>query len=116
MITTTLDMTKHGLGKVELELKKGMYANGRLAIQLEHVDSGEVWCVLTVNIVDGELEDREFFVKAWAENKAIVKALMEQTDLFVDTFKSMKTGFVEAEVWKFKDIRTLESMRTIKRR
>jgi hypothetical protein len=96
---------------VELELQKAKYGNGRLAIQLIDVPSGEPYATLTVNLPDAGLDDGEFFVKTWSENWNVANALMNQTDLFVDTFASVPTGFVEAQVWKFADPKTLDNMR-----
>lgn len=101
---------------VELELQKAKYGNGRLAIQLIHTESGEPWATLTVNVPNAELDDGEFFVKTWSENWNTANALMEQTDLFIDTFRSVPTGFVEAVVWKFADPKTLDTMRQYGRR
>lgn len=111
-----LDFVKQGHGHVELELCKTRYSNDRLAIQLIDIASGELWATLTVNLPDSELDDGEFFVKGWAENWNTANALMVQTDLFVDTFKSVPTGFVEAVVWKFADPKTLDNMREYGRR
>ena len=110
MVKVNLDLVNQGHGYVELELQKASYSNNRLAIQLIWTQTGEPWATLTVNLPDVELDEGEFFVKAWSENKDTARALMEQTDLFVDTFKTVPTGFVEAEVWKFNNPKTLDFM------
>ena len=110
MLKVNLDLVNQGHGYVELELQKARYSNNRLAIQLIHIVSGDVWATLTVNLPDDELDEGEFFVKAWEENKYTAHALMTQTDLFVDTFRTVPTGFVEAEVWKFANPKTLDNM------
>ena len=115
MVKVKLDLIEQGHGYVELELQKAKYSNGRLAIQLIHIVSAELWATLTVNLPEDELDDGEFFVKAWSENKDTAQALLEQTGVFVDTFRSVPTGFVEAEVWKFADPRTLDSMNEYRR-
>jgi len=106
MITVRLDIL--GIGAVQLELKKGVYANGRLAIMLEEAETKEPWCVLTVNMPDDNLEDGEFFVKTWSENADTSTALMSQTDLFENTGRIVPAGYANACVWKFKDKETLE--------
>lgn len=116
MVKVKLDLVKQGLGHVELELMKASYSNNRLAIQLIDIPSNEPWAMLTVNLPDATLDDGEFFVKTWAENWNTANALMVQTDLFVDTFKSVPTGYVEAMVWKFADPKTLDNMRQYGRR
>ena len=111
MITVMLKIKDMGFKPVELELRKGKYTNGHLAIRLIETKSKEPWCDLTVCLVDAELDDGEFFVKTWSENADTTTALIEQTDLFVNTGRIVPTGFVNANVWKFKDPTTLDKMR-----
>ena len=82
------------------------YENGRTAIIIQEVEamgpSAPIHAVLTVNLPRKWLQPDEFFVKAWSENESIanwVRAL----EIFEDTGKRQKTGFVEAEIWRFKD-------------
>jgi len=110
MITTKISMQLTGHIPIEVELRKGRYTNGRLAICLIEVKSGEPWCDLTVNLPDSELDDGEFFVKTWSENADTTTALIEQTDLFINTGRIVPTGYVNANVWKFKHEGTLERM------
>lgn len=84
-----------------VSLKCGLYGNGRLAIQA--IGSKEPFFgVLTVNLPNEELGDREIFVKSWSENKEFAECAMK-TGLFVDTGRRVPTGFVEAEVWRLAD-------------
>lgn len=76
------------------------YAGGRLAIKYVDIKSGEPFSILTVNLPDDELADGEFFVKTWSENEKTAKAAIE-SGFYKDTGRRVKTGFVEAEVWKF---------------
>jgi len=101
-----------GVETVELELKKGKYQfSRRLVIALIEVESGELWCILTVNIAELPLEDGEFFVKTWSENADTTKALIEQTNLFEDTGRIVPAGYANACVWRFQDPETLNKMR-----
>jgi hypothetical protein len=75
------------------------YDNGRMAIK--YICDEGVMGVLTVNIPDTYLADGEFFVKTWSENEKLAKAAIN-TGIFEDTGKREPTGFVEAQVWKFK--------------
>jgi len=109
MIKVTLDIP--GVGFTELELKKGKYGNGRLAIWLEEPKTGEPWCKLTVNMPEDHLEDGEFFVKTWSENADTTTALMCQTDLFSNTGRIVPAGYANACVWRFQDPKTLDQMR-----
>lgn len=110
MVKVKLDLVNQGHGYVELELQKARYSNYRLAIQLIHIVSGELWATLTINLPEDELDEGEFFVQAWGENKDTAHALLTQTDLFVDTFRTVPTEFVEADVWKFANPKTLDNM------
>ena len=97
---------------VKLELTKSRYTdNNRLALILNHVDSGELWCVLTVNMPNDSLEEGEFFVKTWSENADTTTALIEQTNLFENTGRIVPAGYANACVWKFKSPETLSQMR-----
>jgi len=98
-------------GTIELEMLKGSYTNGRLAIML--VDGKEPFAVLTVNIPELHQQSHEFFVKTWAENEELTQALLEQTDLFVNTGRSVPLGFVQADIWHFSDPETLDQMRSV---
>jgi hypothetical protein len=75
--------------------------NSRLAIQAT-CDDGEPFGVLTVNLPDQNLGEREIFVKTWSENEEFSKQVMK-TGLFIDTGRRVSTGFVEAQVWKIAD-------------
>ena len=100
-------------GLVELELRRGQYQSNRMAIQLIYLKTGEPWIVLTVNLPENELGVDEFFVKTWSENTETTDALLDQTDLFVDTLQSIPVGFVDASVWKFADPKTFGKMREL---
>lgn len=100
MLTQTIDYPP--LGAVNVEFKKGSYGNDRLALILNDFDSGEPFCVLTVNIPEAELEEGEFIVKSYSENEPIAKVLRNSTH-FMDTGRRIKTGFVSAEIWRFRN-------------
>ena len=89
-------ITVHGQQCVS---KYGLYSPDRLAIQYICPD-GERMGVLTVNIPKADLEDGEFAIKDWSENESLsVQAF--KSGLFIDTGKTIPTGFTEAPVWKF---------------
>lgn len=75
------------------------YGSRRLALKVNSSDEGPIGC-LTVNLPDSKLGDGEFFVKTWAENEELAKAAMD-TKLFQDTGRTVATGYVLAEVWRF---------------
>ena len=77
--------------------KTAHYKNGRLAIKLT-CEIGPM-AVLTVNLPEFELEEGEFFVKAYAENEPVADACRD-SGIFCDTGKRVKIGYTEAEVWR----------------
>jgi hypothetical protein len=79
----------------------GFSGHNRMAIRYR-TETGEVGCVLTVNLPGANLADGEFCIKDWSENERAAKAAMA-TGIFEDTGKRIPTGFVEAKVWKFKE-------------
>lgn len=80
-------------------LRFSVYDNDRLAIQL--FKDLEPYATITVNLPNDYLDEGEFFVKTWAENEDIT-AILKQSDIFIDTGRRVSTGFVQAEVWRFK--------------
>ena len=79
----------------------GVYANGRLAIQLETFD-GEPWAVLSVNLPDAPAPPKgHFYAKTWSENE-VIRAAALRSGLFEDTGQRIPTGWVLAELWRLK--------------
>jgi hypothetical protein len=76
------------------------YGSSRIAILLQEQD-GEPFGTLTVNLPDEEIEDGEIIVKTWSGNEPLADAAMK-SGLFSDTGKRLKTGFVEAQIWRIK--------------
>ena len=75
--------------------------SGRIAIKVFSED-GRLYAVLTVNLSDVVLEEREVIIKTWAENKQISDVARTLTDVFEDTGKKAKAGVVFAEIWRIK--------------
>ena len=88
-------------GKVLKIIKTAYSTNGRVAIELK--SDGVPLAVLSVNLPDEEFEEGEFAVKNWSENEEIAPFILEHTDLFEDTGKRIPTGWVESQVWRFKN-------------
>lgn len=86
-------------GKVEVVLRE--YSNGRTAIQLIDPMDGEPITTLTVNLPEEPLKPGEFFIKGWSENEEICGDC-RRSGLFHDTGRRVQTGWVQAEVWRFK--------------
>jgi len=73
-----------------------------IAILLQN--NGELISVLSVNLDSAhKLGDNEFWVKTWSENEQITSDAI-QSELFEDTGIRQKTGYVEAQLWRIKQI------------
>lgn len=83
----------------EVVFNIGKYFNRRTAIQLIIADTGEPFCVLSVNIPECELELDEVLIKTWSENEGAAR-VARNSGLFQDTGKRFQTGFTVAEIWK----------------
>lgn len=88
--TITLDGRVH-------TLQKGYYDNRRPAIVIDEARFAR----LTVNLPDNPIAPGLVFVKTWGEN-APLRAPALATGLFEDTGERVQTGFVQAEVWRYK--------------
>jgi hypothetical protein len=75
------------------------YPNGRIALQLIDPAEDELFCTLTCNLPDVYLEEDEVLIKNWSENEDVAKAAFA-SGLFEDTGLSVRTGFVEAPIWR----------------
>ena len=88
--------------KHEVEISKGEYPNGRLAIVLVDPDFGECWAVATVNLPEVHLEKDEIIVKDWSENEGMLAFLVDN-GLVEDTGKTAATGYATANIVKVTD-------------
>jgi len=94
--------TPYGEASVEF----GEYGNGGLAVSLIAVADGQPIAKLSVNLPEAadQLGEGEFFAKTWSENAPIVGPALA-SGLFEDTGRRVATGFVEAQVWRLKEVR-----------
>ena len=83
-----------------LKIYQSEYTNGRPAIFLR--EDGPPHSILTINLPRSPLEEGEVFVKTWTENEIIAPHVLEHTNLFEDTGRAVDTGFVQADIWRFK--------------
>lgn len=86
-----------------LELHQEWYGNGRPALQA-FTDEGEPFATVTVNLVNRELGEGEFFVKCELSDFGgadLLHALVE-SGLAYPTGKTVSEGFSEryAEIWR----------------
>lgn len=84
-----------------LSIFTGQYLEGNVAIYLTEPNHS-LYTTLTINLPD-KLEEGEFFIKNWSENEELAPSVLKETDLFEDTGKKVKTGFVEAPIWRWKE-------------
>jgi hypothetical protein len=77
---------------------------GMTAIRLFDVEDHFPIGTLTSNFPDAlsKLNKGEFFVKGWAENETFIEDC-RNSGLFVDTGRRYKSGYVTAEIWRFKE-------------
>ena len=87
--------TRYGGMDVDITL----YKTGGTAVIL--TQDGRRFATLSVNFPLVKLEEGEFAVKTWGENEQVAADALA-SGLFVDTGKRIKSGYVEASVWRFK--------------
>ena len=78
----------------------GRYSNGHLGIQL-FLDGGESLAKISTNLLETNLEPREFHFDA--NNNASLKDCILRSGLFEDTGKKDKSGWCEYPVFKVKE-------------
>ncbi len=80
--------------------RKGFYMDGTPALKVTDRD-GIPWCILTVYVEggDGVLEDGDFLIKSWSENKSTYDTLVKE-GILIPTGREIETGFVTAKVCK----------------
>lgn len=79
-------------------VKKDAYGNNRIALQLVSPEDGEPICIPTVNLEEYAhlLAPTQTFIKDWAENEGILKALQDAQIVGPVLFER-KTGFCFAQ-------------------
>lgn len=89
--------TNYGLATV----RTSTYQHGGATAVLLECENGEPLATLSVNLEGVKLGEGEFLAKTWSENEEIAKAALD-SGLFEDTGRRVPTGWVEAQVWRFK--------------
>jgi len=108
-----INISIEGIGAAKTVLKRGTYPNERLALRLIDADDGSAFATLTVNLpeYDHLLKEGEFFIKTWAENASLIKALRVKNTVFLDTERKVVIGAgVVAEIWQFVDPKILDQI------
>jgi hypothetical protein len=83
--------------EVYLSPELGVYSNARLAITMVNPYTFEQWATVTVNMPNDHLNEGEVFIKDWAENEALVGALL-RAGWLVATGRELASGFVFPKV------------------
>ena len=105
-----------GLGEYKVTLRKGSYPGGGVALRLIDFEDGAPFATITVNIPEQNslLGPGEFFVKAWSENEAVVNALREKSEIFLDTGRRVDVSdLATAEIWKFADDTIVDQLKPL---
>lgn len=89
--------TNYGLATV----RTSTYSHGGATAVVLECENGEPLATLSVNVEGAKLGEGEFLAKTWSENEEIAKAALD-SGLFEDTGRRVPTGWVEAQVWRFK--------------
>lgn len=84
--------------KLETQVRKYVDTDA-LFIRIVDSEDGSPFATLTVNIPPYVPDEGYIIVKTWGENEPITKYLLKQ-GFFIDTRKRIKTGYVEASIWK----------------
>lgn len=85
-----------------IELKQGVYENGRTAIFADDQADGDRYGTLTANIPEAEIRENEIIVKTWSENSFWPQQVLKQLpNVFQDTGKRVQAGYAVAQVWTF---------------
>lgn len=85
--------------KYIVQMVAGWYEDGTRGIQLIVVEDGSPFGKLTVSVPGTKLADDEILVKTWSENEPLAQAILP-LGFFEDTGKRVRTGRVEAHVWR----------------
>jgi hypothetical protein len=75
------------------------YNNGRTAISLYEKDTGEPYCVATVNLPEVMLKEDEVIIKNYSENEGLLDVLIK-AGIVSKPIRKEYTGYVTADVCK----------------
>lgn len=92
---------KLGDESVDIVIREHKYDNNqRLALQAVDASDGSPFGPVTVNL-DQPLADGEIFVRTYSEHEWTKQLLTLLPDVFQDTGRTIPTGHVHANVWKY---------------
>lgn len=93
---------KLGTSSFPIEIKQKIYENGRTCL-IAYEDQDSEFGVITLNISEISLKEKQIVVKTWFENRWTVQLLTLLPQHFKDTGKRVQVGFLTAPIWKFYD-------------
>lgn len=82
------------------DVEQSSYKNGRMALVLNDAEDGVRIAIATVNIPNEQLDDDEVFIKDYAENAGMTKALVEANIIEEEPTRTVATGFVMVHAFK----------------
>ncbi len=101
-ISTNFPIKAYGEEHI-LTLSLDRYSDsGRLAIIA--LSNGERYATITVNIPDYDVPVGHILVKTWSENSWVPQLLKVENTPFHDTGIRVRTGFMEAQLWRFENV------------
>lgn len=83
---------------------KGRFDDGSIEIRLMKAcgeDRFIPFTTLSMYVPDVELDEYEFVVKNWYVNEDFILFLLNETDYFIDTEKTVETEYGVSPIWKF---------------
>lgn len=107
-MTNIIMLPFHGAyASYDVYLKKGFYANGRIAIKAFDFEGAPAF-VATVNVPEEDIGNDEMFIKDYAENQGVL-AFLRENHIVTDLVRYVKSGYVDIPLCKF-DIKQLNKL------
>lgn len=83
--------------ETECVVFKSRYTNDRPALILIEAESGEQYCVASVNLPDDDIRDGEIAIKDYSENAGVLDALIDG-GVVSEPIGYISSGFVDVPV------------------
>lgn len=85
--------------KWDCRLEKGVYNNGRIALELVNVKNDEPVLVATVNVPEVDIEKDEVVIKNYSENEGILE-VMVKAKIISEPIRFITTGHTSSPICK----------------
>lgn len=80
-------------------LEKGQYPNGRIALELVEINTGEPVLVASINMANEYLSEDEVIIKNYSENEGILDILIK-AQIISEPTRFVNTGWTTSPVCK----------------